>query len=76
MEPPKYLEHIERMLDVILSLPRSAWGLLLASVESKIGRAALQKIILQVYEIEKGTVPGKGLSAKGKRKPLERDRRA
>jgi hypothetical protein len=56
MDDPEYPGHIERMLDVMLCLPKSAWGLVLASVESKIGRAALQRIILQVYEIEKRTV--------------------
>ena len=60
MDDPKYPEHIERMLDVMLSLPRrSAWGLVLASVESKIGSAALQRIILQVCEIEKRIAHGK-----------------
>ncbi|HZR05144.1 MAG TPA: hypothetical protein VFA61_04890 [Candidatus Udaeobacter sp.] len=60
MDELEYPEHIERMLDVMLSLPRrSAWGLVLASVESKIGRAALQRIVLQVCEIEKRTVHGK-----------------
>jgi hypothetical protein len=59
MDDPEYPKHIERMLDVMLCLPKSAWGLVLASVESKIGRAALQRIILQVYEIEKRTVHGK-----------------
>ena len=53
MDGPEYPKHIERMLDVMLCLPKSAWGLVLASVESKIGSAALQRIILQVYEIEK-----------------------
>jgi hypothetical protein len=56
MDDPEYPGHIERMLDVMLCLPKSAWELVLASVESKIGRAALQRIILQVYEIEKRTV--------------------
>jgi hypothetical protein len=57
---PEYPKHIERMLDVMLCLPRrSAWGLVLASVESKIGRAALQRIILQVSEIEKRIAPVK-----------------
>jgi hypothetical protein len=59
MDDPEYPKHIERMLDVMLCLPKSAWGLVLASVESKIGRAALQRIILQVYEIEKRGVHGK-----------------
>jgi hypothetical protein len=45
-----YPEHIERMLDVMLCLPRSAWGLVLAKVEKKIGKAVLQTIILRVYE--------------------------
>ena len=44
-----YPEHIERMLDVMLCLPRSAWGLVLAKVEKKIGKAVLQTIILRVY---------------------------
>jgi len=57
MDGHEYPKHIERMLDVMLCLPRSAWGLVLARVENKIGRAALQRIILQVYE--KRTVHGK-----------------
>jgi len=62
---PEYPKGIERMLDVMLSLPKTAWGLVLASVETKIGRAALHRIILQVYEIEKRSVHG---TTKRKRK--------
>jgi hypothetical protein len=43
-------ELIERMLDVMLCLPRSAWGLVLVEVEKKIGTAALQRIILRVCD--------------------------
>ena len=46
----RYSEQIERMLDVMLCLPRSAWGLVLAEVNKKIGTAALQKIILRACD--------------------------
>ena len=38
------------MLDVMLCLPRYAWGFVLIDVDKKIGRAALQKIILRACD--------------------------
>jgi hypothetical protein len=38
------------MLDVMLCMPKSAWGLVLERVEKKIGAAALRTIILRAYE--------------------------
>jgi hypothetical protein len=46
----KYPEQIERMLNVMLCMPKSAWGLVLMKVEKKIGAGALRRIILQAYE--------------------------
>jgi hypothetical protein len=51
MHGGRYPEQIERMLDVMLCMPKSAWGLVLAKVEKKIGTAALRRIILQAYEV-------------------------
>jgi hypothetical protein len=45
-----YSEQIERMLDVMLCMPKSAWGLVLEKVEKKIGAAALRRIILRAYK--------------------------
>jgi hypothetical protein len=42
-----FSEHIERMLDVMLCLPRGAWGLVLTDIDKKIGTSALQKIIFR-----------------------------
>ena len=50
MHDGKYPEQIERMLDVMLCMPKSAWGLVLTKVEKKIGAAALRRIILRAYE--------------------------
>lgn len=50
MHDSKYSEQIERMLDVMLCMPKSAWGLILTKVEKKIGTAALRRIILRAYE--------------------------
>jgi hypothetical protein len=50
MRDRKYSEKIERMLDVMLCMPKSAWGLVLERVESKIGAAALRRIILRAYK--------------------------
>jgi hypothetical protein len=50
MHDGKYSEQIERMLDVMLCMPKSAWGLVLEKVEKKIGSAALRRIILRAYE--------------------------
>jgi hypothetical protein len=38
------------MLDVMLCMPKSAWGLVLEKVEKKIGASALRRIILRAYE--------------------------
>jgi hypothetical protein len=65
MDDIKYPEHIERMLDVMVCLPKNAWGWVFLDVEKKIGTAALQRIISRAYEIEKASVHGKG---KGGRK--------
>ena len=45
-----YSKQIERMLDVMLCMPKSAWGLVLEKVEKKIGAAALRRIILRAYK--------------------------
>src|SRR2546430_17202284 len=50
MHDRKYSEQIERMLDVMLCMPKSAWGLVLEKIEKKIGAAALRRIILRAYE--------------------------
>lgn len=60
MDDIKYPERIERMLDVMVCLPKNAWGLVLLDVEKKVGTVALQRIISLVYEIEKASVHGKG----------------
>ena len=65
----KYPEHIERILDVMVSLPKNAWGLVLLDMEKKIGTAALQRIILRAHEIEKASEHNKG---KGVRKRKRR----
>ena len=69
MHDIKYPEHIERILDVMVSLPKSAWGLVLLDVEKKIGTATLERIILRTYEIEKASEHNKG---KGVRKRKRR----
>jgi len=46
----KYSAQIERMLDVMFCMPKSAWGLVLERVEKKIGASALRRIILRAYE--------------------------
>jgi hypothetical protein len=68
MDDIKYPEHIERMLDVMVSLPKNAWGWVLLDVEKKIGTAALQRIILRACQIEMASrhSRGKGVT---KRKP-------
>jgi hypothetical protein len=50
MHDRKHSEQIERMLDVMHCMPKSAWGLVLEKVEKKIGAPALRKIILRAYE--------------------------
>jgi hypothetical protein len=45
MRARRVSEHIEGMLDVMLCLPRRAWGLVLIDVDKKIGTAALHNII-------------------------------
>ena len=50
MHDGKYSVQIERMLDVMLCMPKSAWGLVLEKIEKKIGAAALRRIILRAYE--------------------------
>ena len=50
MNDRKYPKRIERMIDVMLCIPKSAWGLVLEKVEKKIGATALRRIILRAYE--------------------------
>jgi len=50
MHEGRFSEHIEGMLDVMLCLPRRAWGLVLIDVDKKIGTSALQKIILRACD--------------------------
>ncbi|HEU0209629.1 MAG TPA: hypothetical protein VFQ78_11710 [Candidatus Udaeobacter sp.] len=40
-------EHIREMLDVMICLPKDAWGDVLEEVEKKIGTAALRRIIVR-----------------------------
>jgi hypothetical protein len=47
MRDRRFSEHIEGMLDVMLCLPRRAWGFVLVDVDKKIGTVALHKIILR-----------------------------
>ena len=42
-------KHIEWMLNVMTLVPPYGWGLLLAEVEKRIGKDALQTIIERVY---------------------------
>jgi hypothetical protein len=72
MDDIKYPEHIERMLDVMVSLPKNAWGLVLLDVEKKIGTAALKRIILRAYQIEKasGYSRGKGVTKRKRRSAI------
>jgi hypothetical protein len=50
MRDRRFSKHIEGMLDVMLCLPRYAWGFVLIDVDKKIGTVALQKIILRACE--------------------------
>jgi hypothetical protein len=50
MHDRRFSEQIEGMLDVMLCLPRRAWGFVLIDVDKKIGTAALQKIILRACD--------------------------
>jgi hypothetical protein len=50
MHDSKHSEQIERMLDLMLCLPRSAWGLVLEEVNKNIGAVALQKILLRACD--------------------------
>ena len=50
MNERKFSEQIQGMLDVMLSLPRQAWGLVLMDMDKKIGTSALQDIILRACE--------------------------
>jgi hypothetical protein len=50
MRDRRFSEQIDRMLDVMLCLPRYAWGFVLMAVGKKIGTAALQKIILRACD--------------------------
>ena len=60
MEGIKYPERIERLLDVMVAIPKDGWGLVFLEVEKKIGAAALERIILQAYQIEKAMGDGQG----------------
>jgi hypothetical protein len=50
MRDHRFSEQIDAMLDVMLCLPRHAWGFVLIDVDKKIGTAALQKIILRACD--------------------------
>jgi hypothetical protein len=50
MRNRKFSQQIEGMLDVMLCLPRYAWGFVLVDVDRKIGTVALQKIILRACD--------------------------
>jgi hypothetical protein len=55
------------MLDVMVYLPRNAWGWVLLDVEKKIETAALERIISVAYGIEEASAHSEGAS-KRKRK--------
>jgi hypothetical protein len=74
MDDIKYPERIERMLDVMVCLPKNAWGLVLLDVEKKIGTVAIQRIISQTYEIERANVLGKGKGVKKERAGAQQTR--
>jgi hypothetical protein len=83
MHDHKYSEQIERMLDVMLCMPKSAWGLVLEKVEKKIGADALRRIILRAYEksdLKRGVAildrEKKKQAQKEKQKPSQRRKRA
>jgi hypothetical protein len=83
MHDDKYSEQIERMLDVMLCMPKSAWGLVLEKVEKKIGADALRRIILRAYEksdLKRGVAildrEKKKQARKEKQKPSQRRKRA
>jgi hypothetical protein len=50
MRDRRFSEQIDRMLDVMLCLPRYAWGFVLIDVDKKIGTASLRKIILRACD--------------------------
>lgn len=50
MRDRRFSEQIEGMLDVMLCLPRYAWGFVLIDVGKKIGTGALQHIILRACD--------------------------
>ena len=51
MGDPRFSEHIEGMLDVMLYLPRRAWGFVfLRDVDKRIGTAELHKIIFRACD--------------------------
>jgi hypothetical protein len=50
MRDRRFPEPIEGMLNIMLCLPRRAWGFVLIDVDKKIGTAALQKIILRACD--------------------------
>ena len=68
MDDIRYPERIERMVDVMIAIPKNAWGLVFLEVEKKIGAPALERIILEAYQIEKamGLSKSKGVT-KGER---------
>ena len=84
MNDRKYPKRIERMIDVMLCIPKSAWGLVLEKVEKKIGAAALRTIILRAYEadLKRGVVmldrekKGTEQEQKEKQKAPQRHKRA
>ncbi len=60
-------EQIEEMLEVMLCLPRSAWGLVLEEMAKRIGTDGLQKIIVRACDESGWHVP-KGSNALFNRK--------
>ena len=67
MDDIKYPERSERMLDVMMYLPKNEWGWVLLDVEKKIGTAALERIISVAYGIEEASAHSEAVS-KRKRK--------
>ena len=72
MDDIRYPERIERMLDVMIALPKNAWGWVLLDVEKKIGTAALKRIILRAYQIKNasGYSMGKGETKRKRRRAM------
>jgi hypothetical protein len=74
----RYSEQIEGMLEVMLCLPRSAWGLVLKEMANRIGTGALHKIIVHACDESDWHVPkgSNGLFNREKKRKHSGDKRA